>query len=638
MKKIHRITLKKNYQLLIFIIILFMSFVFINIGSGLLFGRYKADLTDSRKYTLSQSSKQIVKEIKSPVYIKVYLSQNLNKEYPKTAQYSQFVLRFMEKYQNLAPEMIEIEVKNPEPFSQTEKEAKQEGIEPFLNSNGQTNLYFGAVFSNENGDSYVIPRFLNERQNYLETDISRILAKINEPVTKQIGIVSDSLPMLRQTYADSSIVNWAFLEQLKNDYKLIPVSSKTVQIPLDIDALILINPGNIPALFMYALDQYIMGGGKILILSDPYSEVSEDLNGVGISVSANINKLLNNMGVTLNQDIVVGDLSLSEKTIISNKGDNQLRSFPLWMNIAAPYINQKHPVTQGLSRINFKSAGAIEIAPKHEAQITPLITTSPQAGSVSTDLLLNFDKFTIAEQYKETDISYNLGVLIEGKFDSLFTDNILRGTDFEEQMLPFIAHSIEPAEIIIISDSDILDETNWTADESAEDAGAYRVIPTANNGDLILRSIDYLTGNKQLLGINNKNVLDNDKTVSEEIYASAYNKFAEEYEQNKRSVNELSTNTQYLEEAVAEKTLGISMPLLQKIEQNKQEINKRTDNLKYMDYLIRQENEKQINTVIWLNILILPFSVIFVIWLINMYINAQKKKKVREIADEYKIS
>lgn len=638
MENNRRIKLKKNYQLLIFVIMLFLSFVFINIGSGLLFSRHKADFTDSGKYTLSAASRTILKEIKNPVYIKIYLSQSLNKEYPSIAQYSQFVLRFLENYQNISPETIEIEIKNPEPFSKVEKEAKALGIEPFLSSNGQTNLYFGAVFTNDNGDSYTIPRFINQRRGYLENDISRILAKINEPVSRKVGIVSDNLPILKRNYADTSPVNWAFVEMLKSDYNLVPVSSQTVQIPIDMDALILVNPKNLSPLFIYALDQYIMSGGKILLLTDPFSEVAVDLNGSDYAGISNINKLLNNLGVSFDNNIVVGDISLSEKTIISNKDDSQLRDYPLWISADKSHINQNNIITKGLNRINFKSAGALSIADKHEAKITPLITTSDKGGSIDAELVRFSDKYTIAEQYKNDNRIYNLALLIEGRFDSIFTDNILGGTDFASQMLPFIAHSIEPAEIIVIADSDILDESSWTSDESAEDNGAYNVIPTTDNGDIIVRSIDYLVGNKQLLGINNRNVLENNKTVSEEIYQNSYNIHAEEYEQNSRELTEKEQTVEYMEEAVSDRALGVSMPLLQKIEQDKQEIKKLQDNIKYLDYIIRQESEKQINTIIIMNILVIPFSIIILIWLINIFYARRQKKKVMELVDEYKIS
>lgn len=639
MIKNHHLKFRKNYQLLFFIGMLFLSFVFINIGSGLLFGRHKADLTDNGQYTLSPSSASIVKDIKSPIHIKVYLSQSLNKEYPALAQYSQFVLRFLENYQNLSPEMVEIEIKNPEPFSLVEKEAKAQGVDGFLSTNGQTNLYFGAVFSNDFGDSQTISRFLPERRGYLETDISRLFAKINLPILKKIGIVSDTIPILKTSYGKTEAMNWAFVEQLKNDYTLVAVSPQSVQIPFDLDALILINTGHISPFMMYALDQYIMTGGKILLLTDSYSEISAEINGSESIIPSNINKLLNNLGVSLDNGIVVGDLSLSETTIISNRDDNRLRNYPLWINIPQQYINQKPAVTQGLSRFNFKSAGALTInGDLQNPQITPLITTSKDAGHVATELVQNEDKYKILEGYQKNDQSYNLALLVEGKFDSLYPNNILDGTEFAEQMLPFIAHSIEPSEIIIIADTDILNEANWTAEGSADDQGAYHIISTNNNGDLILRSIDYLVGNHQLLGISNKNILDNEKTVTEEVYTSSYKLYSAEYEQTKSELYAKEQNTQYLDEAIADHSLSASVPMLKKIEQNKQDIQKLQDKLKYLDYIIRQESDKQINTIIIMNILILPFSIILLIWLINLAYARHQRKKVVRLVDEYKIS
>ena len=138
------IRLKKNYILAVFAILLFLSFVFVNIGSGLLFGRKKADFTGDARYTLSEASRQIVSEINTPVYIRLYLSSAVSREYPALYQYSQTVLRRLETYRNQNPEMIQIEVKDPEPYGKIAEEAKAQGLKSFLSTDGQFELYFGA--------------------------------------------------------------------------------------------------------------------------------------------------------------------------------------------------------------------------------------------------------------------------------------------------------------------------------------------------------------------------------------------------------------------------------------------------------------------------------------------------------------
>lgn len=101
-----RITLKKNYILALFAGLLFLSFVFVNIGSGLLLGRQKLDLTGDGRYTLSEASRRIVSEINSPLYIRFYLSSAVSREYPALYQYSQAVLRRLETYRDQNPDMI----------------------------------------------------------------------------------------------------------------------------------------------------------------------------------------------------------------------------------------------------------------------------------------------------------------------------------------------------------------------------------------------------------------------------------------------------------------------------------------------------------------------------------------------------
>lgn len=204
-----RITLKKNYILALFAGLLFLSFVFVNIGSGLLLGRQKLDLTGDGRYTLSEASRRIVSEINSPLYIRFYLSSAVSREYPALYQYSQAVLRRLETYRDQNPEMIRIEIKDPEPYGKIAEEAQKQGLKSFLSADGRSELYFGAVLGNDNGDSRIIEQFSPGRAGYLENDISRAIAALNNPLRPKIGITSDSLPVSENITA-AAVTNGPF--------------------------------------------------------------------------------------------------------------------------------------------------------------------------------------------------------------------------------------------------------------------------------------------------------------------------------------------------------------------------------------------------------------------------------------------
>lgn len=635
----NRLKLQKNYTLLFFMLTLFLSFVFFNIGNGILFGRWKADFTAGKQYSLSENSEQIVENIKTPLYIRVYLSSNLSRDYPMLSQYSQFVLRYLENYKNLSPELIQIELKNPEPYSKIETEAKQQGLESFLSPDGQNELFFGAVFSNDIGDSYTIPNFNPGRRSYLERDISRIIAKINTPKERKIGLVSNTLPILNKAYGEVDVPNWAFLEQLKNDYEITEVSAQTAQIPFDIEALIIINPHQLHPLFSYALDQYVLRGGKVLMLVDSFSEQEAEIYGTASAGSPDLNKLLNNWGINYLNNLVVGDNSLSE-VIVSGSADNpRLRNYPLWMTLSKKQINQSIPLTKGLKRVHLKSPGAIDIlAPQERSKIIPLLTTTSQGGSVDEQIARFDDKNTVIEQYSHDSKSYNLGVLIEGKFDSIYINNILSGTGFEKEMLPFLPLSIEDGKIVIIADSDLLSDDSWINTEVSVSDEPYNLIPYAENGDLILKAIDYLVDNTATIDIANKNTMEDQKTIAQKIYQKSFTPYANDYELYKRQLVQKEDFIKLWDEAVKNKSLNVTMSLIKELEQNRQDIKQLQDKLKYIDYEIRQSALEQTNRVIMFNLVFIPLALLTIIWLVNILWTARRRRKVKEIIDEYKIS
>lgn len=631
----NRLIFKKNYSLVLFIIILFLSFVLINIGSGLFFGQRKADFTYGGKYSLSEASKQIVKEIKTPTYIRVYLSSDISSDYPSLYQYSQFVLRWLENYQNLNPEQIRIEIKNPKPYSKTAEEAAKLGLKSLLSPDGQTELYFGAAFGNDNGDSLIIPQFTPGRISYLETDISRTLAKLNMPLRSKIGIISDNLPIMNRVYGNPDSAEWSFLTLLKNSYDVVSVSSQTAQIPFDIETLIVINPKKLHPLFLYALDQYVLRGGRIILFIDPFSEVEADIYGTASVSSPNVNKLLKNWGLHFPENKVIGDNSAAMQIIDKAR----LRNYPLWLNLSPKNINQQNLITRGLNRIILKSPGTVEIAPDFDtAKAEALLTTSANGGSVSAEAAGYLDKTSIIQQYSNDRKIYTPAVLVEGKFDSAFTDNILAGTGFEENMLPFLPSSTDEGKILVVADTDVLNDENWVNEDLSGGEGEYDLVPFAQNGDFVLRTIDYFTGNTQALSITAKNILQNQKSIAAEIQNQSAAPFAAEYEQAKRSLTEKEKFAGYWADAVRNNSIEVSMPLIQKMEQNRQEIKELQEKLKYIEYQIRTAAAKKTDTVIWLNMAAIPFALLLIIWVITLVTAVRRRRKVQEIINEYKIS
>lgn len=605
---------QKNYIMAAFILLIIISFILIVSSAGLLFGRHKIDLTSYQRYTMSKESENIVKSFKKPVRVVVYMSENLGDEYPSLGIHSQYILRLLEKYKSYAPEMVRIEIKNPEPYSPREKEALDNNIRPFPDNSGNNNLYFGAVLSNSDGKSFTIPYFSVQRQNYAEQDITRILAKLGDFKEKTVGIASFGVPVND---------NWLIVKQLGNDYNLENVPTDISQIPLSVDVLLVIHPQRVSRMFTYALDQYILRGGKLIMLMDPDAKFMSKLNLPGAFNKSGLLPFLENIGVKYNEDIVAGDKSLSQS---ERKNNTQERSSILNLNLGAEQINQQSPLTRGMFKISLRSSGIFELNKRPNTEYTELFSTSGDAGTVSA-VISKFGDYNSARNVFHPDgKSYALGYLIEGWFDSLYEENLFEGTALTYDMLPFIIGSVEKSQIVLLADSDLIYNDAISNRGYEEKAGAYDIISSSNNGDFILRVVDYMAGNKDVVGINPRYLHDSDFTVAEQIYSREYQSYRPQYEKLENDIiseeNALNKFTSDIKTGEA----NLSISAIKKIEGHNRNIQNMQKDLKHLDYLLGKSVQEQMNLLITLNVLIFPFVFIFLLRIL-VYIKQKRSKQ-----------
>lgn len=624
----------KNYGLLLFILFLSAAFICLNIGGGLVFSRWKADLTSDSRYTLSKNSEKIISEINSPLYIRVYLSSSISKDYPALYQYSQTVLRRLESYKNLNPENIMLEVRDPEPYSPTAEEAKKLGLKSFLSSDGQSELYFGAVLGNDNGDTHTIEQFSPARAGYLESDISRAINALNNPLKPQIGIITGSLPISEHIYGKGAQTEWAFLRLLRNEYNIVKLSALTPEIPYDIEALIVVAPQKISSLLAYAIDQYLLRGGRVLLLVDPYSE--ETKQALGLSDS--LNKLLKNWGTSVDFSKVVGNMKLGEKLINENQTGQTFYTNPLWLNLTQTNINSSKPFGQGINLLSLRSAGNILLNKQDKITTTALLSVSKNSGNITTQDLSLQDAETLSQKLQPDEQIHTLAVLLEGRADSSFLENPLQGTVFEKDMLPFLPTSLKEGKLLIIADTDLLADSAWVNEQISGTGNTYDITPFAQNGEFILRALDYLTDMPTLAAIGSKLLHSNAKSIIQKIYMQKLEPYQAKYEQNKKQLLEKQMLNKSWNEIIQNNETAVNMSVIKKLEQNRQEINELQNELKRTEYLVRKATTGKINILTWINVFVIPVLLLLILWVFNLLRTRRKQNKVREIINEYKIS
>lgn len=609
----------KNYSLLLLIILVIVSFIMIVTAASLSIGRHKTDLTSLHRTRINPQTKKIVETLPLPVNVTVYISNNIGSEYPELGLHSQFLFRILERYQALSKGRLSINIKNIEPFSLAEEEAKIAGIRAFPDSNGIDNLYFGAVFNNEQGQSFTIPYFSVQRQNYTEYDISRILAKLGKFSKKTIGIVSFG----------SNQNDWQFTKQLKNDYNVKQITPDTAVIPASVKVLLVYNPQQINVGFLYALDQYIMRGGKLILLIDPLSEEIMKNNPSSVSYKNNLQPLLKNLGINFNPDIIVGDKKQISK---ERRNDGKNNNYALWFNLPQSVENERNKLTSGFFNYVFHTPGELLLDAKDTADYVPLFSTSEEGGTIAADYAKFGSREAVNNSFASDNKKHILGYWINGWFESLFDKSIVAGTKYESNLPPFIIGSIDKASIIVIADSDFLADNSWNLTSYKDKATVYDQVPGANNADFLLRAIDDMTGNANLVGLHPNYMINMDKTIGEQIYHRVFQKYATAYRDKEKQISQLQHEFDNFKTSLSNNEIGMSITKIQDIEIYQRRIQQLLEDLKYLEFQVKTANEQEVAKLIILNTLVFPLLLILGLWLgVKVYYYRQKQKTLRLI-------
>ena len=201
-------------------------------------------------------------------------------------------------------------------------------------------------------------------------------------------------------------------------------------------------------------------------------------------------------------------------------------------------------------------------------------------------------------------------------------------------MLPYIAFSAHPSTIIVVADTDMLADENWADTEQSENNEYYGIVPQNDNGNFILRAVDYLTGNKTLLKLCDKKSLVSENGIGEHIYGKIFARYAQEYNQTQQDLTTTEKQLDLLSRNIEAVGQGVSMKTLEYQEKLRQEVNQKQNKIKELDYKIKKEQEENINKIILMNTIVFPLLLILAILLFRLFFSRIQQRKISELVNE----
>jgi ABC-type uncharacterized transport system involved in gliding motility auxiliary subunit len=299
---------------------------------------------------------------------------------------------------------------------------------------------------------------------------------------------------------------WPIYTQLQQLFTVRTLTSDLDHIDKDVDVLMLVHPKQLQPKTLYAIDQFVMRGGRMLLLVDP--DAGADLSGQNPSNplaaamanhSSDLQPLLAAWGVDYDPTRVIGDLSLGLE-VRTNASSGPVRHIGI-LGLRSANMNPKDVVTASLESINMSTVGSLSQRAGAKTTFEPLLTSSTSAEPLPAQRFnALIDPSTLRDGFKSTGIRYTLAARVTGPVDSAYPNG--PPPDQKPVAGPPIAHlakSSTPANIVVIADTDFLMDYLWV--QQRELFGQRVAQAFANNGDLIANILDNLSGSSALISI-----------------------------------------------------------------------------------------------------------------------------------------
>ncbi len=383
----------------------------------------RVDLTANQSYTVSASTRAVIENLSGPITLRFYLSSALVDEHPELRVYTDRIDELLRAYRDMSGGLIRVEHIDPVPFSAEEDQAIAYDLLGVNLSRAGEQGYIGLVGTNSVDQLEVIQALSPAREDFLEYDLTRMIARLSNPIEPRIGVI-DGLGLFGSTTLNRDPS--ALITRLGRDYALVQIPMDATAIPDDIDALLVIHPHDLSASTLYAIDQYVIRGGPLLAFIDAVSEhspPSQNNPAVPQYPSSNLEPLMAAWGVRMVPDAVVGDMDMALQ--VRGQAGNQVvvSDYPPWLIVSEDNLDRNDLVTSALTLMRISSAGALEPLDGASTTFTPLIFTSENNMLYDqATILRRLDPSTLVNMFQSSGVRRTLAARITGIVNTAYPD------------------------------------------------------------------------------------------------------------------------------------------------------------------------------------------------------------------------
>jgi len=495
----------------------------------------RVDLTEKHLYTLSPGTRQVLAGLKDPVTLKLFYSRQLGAAVPSYGAYADRVREMLQEYAAVSDGKVRLEYYDPEPFSSTEDHALAYGLQGVPIDQSGEQVYFGLAGTNLLDDERTIGFFQPEREPFLEYDLTKLVYDLSNPQRPVVGVMSalkldgdPRLMMMNQGQpggAGQPYTSTMLLRQT-NDVRTVPIDTQVIDPAIQV--LLVAEVPGISAATQYAIDQFVMRGGRLMVMVDPWSEAMAAVpSPTGMppeDTSADLPLLFKAWGIEFDPKEVVGDLDDAWRVRAGPSDRTQAVNYVAWFNVRDG-INHNDPATADLQQVSVAASGFIAKAPGASITFTPLLISGLQSGLLPVDEVKMPDPAKILADFKPSGGPRVIAARVRGMLKSAFTGPppLAEGQQRPVSFPAYIAATKAPANLVVVADSDILDDRFWV--RTQDFFGQSQPVPFSDNGPFVANLIDTLAGGDALIGLRGRGVSTRPFVLVNEMQSAAEAQF-----------------------------------------------------------------------------------------------------------------
>ena len=468
----------------------------------------RADLTENRLYTLSPGTRHIIDGLGEPINLYYYFSRTTATERATDIKtYGDRVREVLEEMAARSKGKIRLQTIDPEPFSEDEDRAAEFGLRAIPTGSGGESFYFGLAGTNSTDGRATIEIFNPQQEEFLEYDIAKLIVELSRPKKPVIGVLS-SLPMGSDfnPMTGQASEPWAVMSQLEQLFTVRTLSGEVASIDADVDVLMLVHPKALSPATLFAIDQFVLRGGRALIFVDPQSEADTagqqpgtPFGAMGANRSSTLEPLFKTWGVEFNPREVVGDV---KHALMLGGRTGQPQRHLAFLGFDRSNLDAKDVITTALDSVNLATGGRFKRAENSPLTFEPLVQSSEVAGLLPVErLAMLIEPETLLEGFQPTGERYLIAVRATGKLKTAYPEGKPAAAVAPPVADAAVAlkESAQPVNLVLVADTDLLTDMMWVQRENF--FGQRFAQAFANNGDLVLNAVDNLTGNSDLISI-----------------------------------------------------------------------------------------------------------------------------------------